>query len=409
MFMVAKAEDGRFISPFLMHKVLKQTAGEMEKVNQIRDFKYLIKTKSTAQVDKLLKLNSIGDRKLILEPHPFLNTCRGVVRCNAFNYIEDEIILKELEDQKVTSIERILMRGQQSKDEKDTKKEFKNTGLFIISFNLCELPKKLTVGHELINIKQYYPRPMQCKQCHRFGHKQAKCDKEPVCSNCSSTSHTDNCSSPPACLNCEKSDHTPTSKNCTKYKEEVAIIKIQTDDKISMNMARAKFNELNKITKQTPTPIANIITNNNNENNFEKKLEELEKKMEQRLDNMMNKMIKMIEAQNDKIINLMEKLITHQEPPITQIIDETRNLGASGSKMKSQTEREEHRRIKKRKTKELRRQNINTINKQKSEIVRNSAMEIKIATTTDTFSEEDNMDEDDFRGFEEVENNIETM
>ena len=131
--------------------------------------------------------------------------------------------------------------------------------------------------------------------------------------------------------------------------------------------------------------------------------------MEQRLDNMMHRMIKMIEAQNDKIINLMEKLITHQEPPITQIIDETRNLGASGSKMKSQTEREEHRRIKKRKTKELRRQNINTINKQKSEIVRNSAMEIKIATTTDTFSEEDNMDEDDFRGFEEVENNIETM
>ena len=35
----------------------------------------------------------------------------------------------------------------------------------------------------------------------------------------------------------------------------------------------------------------------------------------------MNRMVKMIEAQNDKIINLMEKLLTHQEPtPITQII-----------------------------------------------------------------------------------------
>ena len=60
--------------------------------------------------------------------------------------------------------------------------------------------------------------------------------------------------------------------------------------------------------------------------------------------------------------------------------------------IKSQIEREDHRRIKKRKSKELRQQNIKPINIQKSAIIRNSATEINIVATTDTFSEEDIQD-----------------
>ena len=79
MFMVARAGDGGFLSPFLMHKVLKQAAGDMEKISQIREFKYLIKTKSMAQSEKLQKVKMLGDRELIIEEHPFLNKCRGAV------------------------------------------------------------------------------------------------------------------------------------------------------------------------------------------------------------------------------------------------------------------------------------------------------------------------------------------
>ena len=115
--MVARAGDG-FLSPFLMHKVLKQAAGEIEKITQISQFKYLIKTKSMTQAEKLLKVKMLGDRELIIEEHPFLNKCRGVVRCHTFSYMEDVTIIEEFADQKVVAIERMLTRGKPSEIKK---------------------------------------------------------------------------------------------------------------------------------------------------------------------------------------------------------------------------------------------------------------------------------------------------
>ena len=172
--------------------------------------------------------------------------------------------MEDLKEQRVIGIERILMRGNPHRLEKDTKAGLKNTGSFILTFKSSVLPQKIEIGQERIEIKQYYPRPRQCKKCYSFNHKTVNCDNEPVCGHCSSTDHTENCTKEAECRNYKK-NHKPTEKSCQFYRDEVAIIKIQIDERY--NMVKSKFKKSNSI-----TPFSEVISYTNLQTQFDNKV-----------------------------------------------------------------------------------------------------------------------------------------
>ncbi|XP_055611940.1 uncharacterized protein LOC129758460 [Uranotaenia lowii] len=102
---------------------------------------------------------------------------------------------------------------------------------------------QLTVGSK---IRPYYPSPMICFRCAEYGHGKNKCPTEnPVCLKCSKM-HTleenETCQNDPYCLHCQ-GNHFPMARDCPKYKEEAAIIKLKVDQGLSFGEARTIFRD----------------------------------------------------------------------------------------------------------------------------------------------------------------------
>ena len=114
-----------------------------------------------------------------------------------------------------------------------------DTPLYVFTF-LGPAPTKLRLGYQNLNIDKYYPSPLQCRSCYRFGHPTKQCRSKPTCMNCGSTEHTkDQCNSNELkCINC-KGTHDSCNKNCPSYIFEKEICTLTADKGISFNEARA--------------------------------------------------------------------------------------------------------------------------------------------------------------------------
>ena len=116
--------------------------------------------------------------------------------------------------------------------------------MYVVTF-VGPAPKKVALGYLIKEITTYYPVPNHCRRCWRFGHKKQNCRGKPICSYCSSTSHTrGNCSEDtPKCINC-KGQHESCSKSCPKYVLEEKICTLTATKGISFAEAREIHNEI---------------------------------------------------------------------------------------------------------------------------------------------------------------------
>lgn len=309
MFVLVKAKDGGFLSPFLLSKYIKTEIGDVVSVKSLPDFQFMINTKTSAQADKLLNSSRIGTRDTSFTLHPFLNTSKGLVRCRNLCYLDDSEIVEELKECKVVKVERFLTRGTPVQGEKGTKpenqkpndkSEFKNTGTFLLTFSIPERPERIIIGHEIFKCATYYPRPMFCRKCAVLGHTATKCEREAVCINCSSPDHVEaNCKEAPKCRNCN-GNHSSSNKLCPKYKTEQEIIKIKIDQNISWNMARNKH----QVSQNLPNLAKTVTASDNTED------------LKKYIDNKFESLLEKIEIQNETIIKLMQ-IMTNTRSPST--------------------------------------------------------------------------------------------
>ena len=84
----------------------------------------------------------------------------------------------------------------------------------ILTFSQATIPTSLKAGYLNIAVQQYYPSPLRCFKCQRFGHSKFACKRSAICARCGSEEHGENpCGGPLNCINC-KGTHTAYDKSC---------------------------------------------------------------------------------------------------------------------------------------------------------------------------------------------------
>lgn len=242
MFIKLRREGGGFLSSFLIAKFLKTKVGDDFKLKSLKNFEFLIETKTEKESEKLITTKIIGQEPVEFVPIKNLNQTRGTIKSYSLKYHEDHEIMEQLREVGVTEFKRFLRKGNTRPGEKGAKPGFTNTGVFLLTFNSSDRPEKILIGHEQFDVQIFVPRPLQCNQCFKFGHTKRFCSNKKVCGNCGEEDHDmENCvSENPRCVNCNLS-HNSYSKDCSTYKEETEIAQIKESGKITYNMARAQY------------------------------------------------------------------------------------------------------------------------------------------------------------------------
>lgn len=219
-------------NPFIIEKSLTNHAGNIEPCKPIdKGSKYLVKTRSRAQFEKLQSLTKLIDGTSVnIIAHPYLNSVQCVIVCNSLEGLSDDDILSEMKEQKVVSVKRFLRKENG---------EIKPTNSFLLKIDAVQVPHEIRVGCLVVKTRTYYPRPMICTQCLIIGHTKNRCNHETCCANCGEKEHGV-CSSPIKCKNCSGS-HVSLSRSCPTYIDEQMIIKIKIDNSISYTEAKSVF------------------------------------------------------------------------------------------------------------------------------------------------------------------------
>lgn len=231
-FLIVKRREGDFskVSPFLIEKVLSGLVGNVKSVKKNKEG-LLIETNNPNQTKKLLKQTKFHEFDIEVTPHAFLNYSKGVITCRDLLNCTVEEIMDNLKDQGIINVKRI-----------STKRDgiVTDTASLILTFNSPKLPEKVKAGiYHSLSVRPYIPAPMRCFNCQKFGHTTQSCDKEPICICGKALHQGESCTDPIICVNCN-GEHSARSKNCPIFKEEAAIQRIKTLEKIPYNEAKKR-------------------------------------------------------------------------------------------------------------------------------------------------------------------------
>ena len=219
------------MSPFAIQKGIKGVLGtDVQNVTRLRSGDLIAEVSSEKHARLLLNAKCIGTFPVAVTPHRSLNSCKGVVRCDALGECDNEEIVKNLEDSHVVEARRIKVRRDG---------QLVNTNTVILTFGTPDLPKEIYFGYNRCKVELYIPNPLRCFRCQCYGHGKDKCTKNAICARCGSNDHSDDkaCDKPELCFNC-KGSHPSYSRSCPKYKVEQEIVRVKYTQKITFPEAR---------------------------------------------------------------------------------------------------------------------------------------------------------------------------
>ncbi|GBO13770.1 hypothetical protein AVEN_242254-1 [Araneus ventricosus] len=240
-FIMSTSETFHEISPFLVHKLILSTIGEVKNVKKLKSGDLLIEVSNASQATTLSKLTTLGKINVKVSAHKNLNFSRGVISERGLKKHTESELVQELSNQKVCGARRIQIK-------RDGK--LIPTQHIILTFSTPELPKSIKTGYLSCPIKPYIPNPVRCFKCQKFGHSQQACrSNSKICAKCSVAGHdsSDCISDEIKCRNCE-GDHPAFSKSCPRWILEKEI----QATKIRKNISFAEARKL--VTERTPKP-----------------------------------------------------------------------------------------------------------------------------------------------------------
>ncbi|XP_055604908.1 uncharacterized protein LOC129753135 [Uranotaenia lowii] len=224
-------------NPFFIKKAMDAITSNVQ-ISRTRNGDLLLKTVDRQQASKLVKQSTFGGINVKITEHETLNLTSGTIYCPDLISLSDAEILEELRKENVTKVSR--MQRKEGKKNKDGKDKLIDTGTFVLTFDLCQLPDSINVGFYSCKVKLYVPSPMRCANCLRFGHTKNHCKGNRICANCGGLFHLDGkCTQPSKCLNCG-GDHPAISRTCAKFVDELEIQRIRVTDRVSVREARRK-------------------------------------------------------------------------------------------------------------------------------------------------------------------------
>lgn len=232
------SKSGGSLSPLEVSNFVANTIGEVQMTKILRSGNALVLTNTKIQTEKLLTTDS-DSLKIRLKDN--LNMAKGVIKSTNFKYETDATLLKELQQSGVKMIQRILRKGEPEGDECGVKEGLCNTGHLILTFEARDKPDFVVYGSEKLNVNNYYPRPMRCAKCFRYGHPTTRCSTL-RCGKCGSGEHiASNCDSKTCCPNCS-GEHCAWSPLCPVYIKEKQIARYMVDNKCTYYEAKNIIN-----------------------------------------------------------------------------------------------------------------------------------------------------------------------
>src|SRR5215469_10227362 len=194
-------------NPFGIKKSLEVIAdGSIKSARFCRSGSLLVETHNFEQSKKIFHAKSLINNSLPIKvtvAHNF-NTSQGTIFAPELEDLTDEEILQELAPQQVQAVRRIL-KG----------KNKLPTHIIILTFGRAEIPENLFCGYIFHKLRPYYPAPLRCYICQRFGHRGKFCKNQPSCGFCSESHQTLDCQhqSDAKCTNCN-GKHPSYSREC---------------------------------------------------------------------------------------------------------------------------------------------------------------------------------------------------
>jgi hypothetical protein len=117
-----------------------------------------------------------------------------------------------------------------------------------VTFAGTALPDYITIGHLLIPVDLYKPKPMFCTKCQSFGHTSFFCSKKEKCDNCLESHQSDKCSKPKKCQYCgDETLH--NMKDCEKYKKKKTMLNKRAKVQSQISYARVTSGYYDNLTE----------------------------------------------------------------------------------------------------------------------------------------------------------------
>lgn len=221
-------------NPFVIGKTINKNAGKPLEVRSIRNgTSYLVKCDSLEQANKLIKVTQLIDNTTVkISMHKTLNSNRCVVFCKEALDMSEEELVEELKPQGVLEVKRLTRKADGNVTPLPT---------LILTLDGTTTPETINFGALRLRTRAYYPSPLLCYNCLRFGHMAKVCKGAKRCSKCSQEHDDTMCESETSCVNC-KGEHSALDKKCPVYRKELEIVKIKINKGISFNDAKREYN-----------------------------------------------------------------------------------------------------------------------------------------------------------------------
>ena len=206
---------------FKLKKCINQKLGHLKtpKITRFGRNNFLVHTNSDGQAAMLLNLK-LDQNSLIKEvkPHYNFSYARGVIFNDDIYELTDQEIL-EMCPEKVWKVFKVP-----------------RSSMIILTFVNAELPFEIVIEKEIMRVRPYRPRVLQCFTCYGFGHASKVCTREKICQFCAQPDHGD-CNNTKVCINCKGSHHA-RDKDCKAYKKEQEALMISFAEHISVGQAK---------------------------------------------------------------------------------------------------------------------------------------------------------------------------
>lgn len=234
-----KNESFENVSPFLVQKTIISNVGEVSSIRKLRSGDLLVEVTSKLQSEKLAKLKHFGTFPVTVTPHISLNSSKGVISCGELLNETVEDIMKELNSQGVTHVRRIFIRRNG---------QLLGTKHLILTFRSPKIPDSIKAGYINLTVKPYFPNPLRCFQCQRFGHSKISCRGTLTCARCAEKGHdSSKCLAMEKCVNCSE-PHSSFSRSCSSWQFEKEVIA----EKVTKNISYAEAKR--QVKARLPSP-----------------------------------------------------------------------------------------------------------------------------------------------------------
>ena len=176
---------------------------------------WLVETTTRNQSETYQSIDSFNGVSVTVQRHDKLNSIEGTVilpHNNDCDGLPNETILLDSLKLRYPNVESIKVYEIPSKKQSGSKLRVAR-----IKFKGHILPSDIKIEGQKRELLPYLPKPLQCKNCSKYGHTHTKCRNPSKCAFCGSEDHetTWNCGSP-KCLNCGQNHHA-RSNTCPFY------------------------------------------------------------------------------------------------------------------------------------------------------------------------------------------------